>query len=154
MVQELIHQLKYKNNQAIGIYLGEMLGNSLLSSNRFTKIDALVPLPMYADKQHKRGYNQAAVICRGMSAVMNVPVINNVHRQYATATQTRKNRAERWENVAGSFTVKNADQLAGKHLLLVDDVLTTGATLEAAGNTILQAADTKLSIATVAFATK
>jgi ComF family protein len=155
MMQELMHQLKYKNNQAIGIYLGEIMGNSLVDSNRFNTIDGLVPLPMFPDKQHKRGYNQAAVICKGMSAAMNIPVINNnVCRQYATATQTRKSRIERWENVAESFVIKNPAALKGKHLLLVDDVLTTGATLEAAGNTILQCDDVKLSIATIAFAAK
>ena len=155
MIQELMHQLKYKNNQNIGIYLGEMMGVSLLNSNRFKDIDALVPLPMYRDKQHKRGYNQAAVICKGMSLAMNVPIINNnVCRQYATETQTRKSRVERWENVAESFVIKNAHALSGKHLLLVDDVLTTGATLEAAGNAIFKVSDVKLSIATLAFAAK
>ncbi|HMG83863.1 MAG TPA: phosphoribosyltransferase family protein [Ferruginibacter sp.] len=155
MMQELMHQLKYKNNQDIGIFLGELMGNSLLNSNRFGNIDGLVPLPMYPDKQHSRGYNQAAVICKGMSLAMNVPVVhNNVSRQYATATQTRKSRIERWENVAESFVIKDRTALAGKHLLLVDDVLTTGATLEAAGKTILQCDDVKLSIATIAFAAK
>jgi ComF family protein len=155
MVQELMHQLKYKSNQSIGMYLGEMMGNSLLNSNRFTDIDGLVPLPMYADKQHRRGYNQAAVICKGMALAMNIPVINNnVSRQYATQTQTRKSRIERWENVTGSFVIKDPAALTGKHLLLVDDVLTTGATLEAAGNSILQCDNVKLSIATVAFAAK
>jgi ComF family protein len=155
MVQELMHQLKYKSNQSIGMYLGEMMGHSLLNSNRFTGVDGLVPLPMYADKQHRRGYNQAAVICKGMALAMNIPVINNnVCRQYATETQTRKSRIERWENVTGSFVIKDPATLAGKHLLLVDDVLTTGATLEAAGNSILQCDNVKLSIATVAFAAK
>lgn len=155
VVQQLMHQLKYKNNQNIGIYLGEMMGNSLINSNRFTNIDGLIPLPMYADKQRRRGYNQAAVICKGIAAAMNIPIItNNVCRQYATETQTRKSRIERWDNVAESFVIKNPAALAGKHLLLVDDVLTTGATLEAAGNNILQCADVKLSIATIAFAAK
>jgi ComF family protein len=155
MVQELMHQLKYKSNQAIGMYLGEMMGNSLLNSNRFADVDGLVPLPMYADKQHRRGYNQAAVICKGMALAMNIPVINNnVCRRYAIETQTRKSRIERWENVTGSFVIKDPAALTGKHLLLVDDVLTTGATLEAAGNSILQCDNVKLSIATVAFAAK
>jgi ComF family protein len=155
LIQHLIHQLKYKGDTKIGFYLGELMGKTLLKSDRFKDVDALIPLPLYADKEHKRGYNQAAVICNGMSSVMNVPVYNKyVIRQHATETQTRKHRTERWENVKDSFKVPKADKLVGKHLLLVDDVVTTGATLEACGSIILQTADIKLSIATLAYAAK
>ena len=155
LIQELIHQLKYKGNTAIGIYLGELMGKTLLTSNRFDKIDALIPLPLYPDKEHKRGYNQAAVICDGMSAVMNVPVIKNmVLRQRQTDTQTKKHRIERWENVAGSFIIKDESKLKGKNLLLVDDVITTGASLEACGTVIATIDGVKLSIATLAHAIK
>ena len=155
LIQHIIHQLKYKGNQDIGIYLGEILGRSLLNSNRFSGIDYLIPLPLYADKERKRGYNQAAVICRGMSGVMNVPVLTgNVTRQRYTETQTKKHRTERWENVADSFIVNDKEELKGKNVLLIDDVITTGATLEACGQSILQAADVKLSVAALAMATK
>ncbi|MBX2932920.1 MAG: ComF family protein [Ferruginibacter sp.] len=155
LVQHLIHQLKYKGNTKIGFYLGEIMGNTLLTSGRFANIDALVPLPLYADKEHKRGYNQAAVICNGMSMVMNIPVYDKyVIRQHATQTQTRKHRTERWENVKGSFKVIKAAELANKHLLLVDDVVTTGATLEACGAVLLQTSNVTLSIATLAYAAK
>ncbi len=155
LIQHLIHQFKYKGDTEIGFYLGEMMGKTLQKSNRFSSIDALIPLPLYADKEHKRGYNQAAVICNGMSAVMNVPVLNGaIIRQHATETQTRKHRTERWENVKQSFMVAKADELAGKHLLLVDDVVTTGATLEACGHIILGVEHVKLSIATLAYAAK
>ena len=155
LIQHLIHQLKYKGDTEIGFYLGEMMGRTLLNSSRFSSIDALIPLPLYADKEHKRGYNQAAVICNGMSAVMNVPVLNGaVIRQQATETQTRKHRTERWENVKRSFKVAKGHELAGKHLLLVDDVVTTGATLEACGHVILGIERVKLSIATLAYAAK
>jgi len=155
LIQELIHQLKYKNNQAIGIYLGALMGTNLLNSNRFNKIDALIPLPLYPGKERKRGYNQATVICKGMSSVMNIPVLTgNVVRRNFTETQTRKHRTERWDNVAESFLIKNEKVLIGKQLLLVDDVITTGATLEAAGNVILKVKDVSLSIAALAFATK
>ena len=155
LIQHLIHQLKYRGDTNIGFYLGEMMGKTLLNSNRFSSIDALIPLPLYASKEHKRGYNQAAVICNGMSAIMNVPVLNGaVIRQHATETQTRKHRTERWENVKQSFKVVNQQELAGKHLLLVDDVVTTGATLEACGNVILQQDNVQLSIATLAYAAK
>jgi ComF family protein len=155
LIQQLIHQLKYKNNTAIGFYLGELMGKTLLNSNRFNNIDYLIPLPLYPDKEHKRGYNQATIICNGMSDVMNIPVLNgNVIRQKFTETQTRKHRTERWENVEGSFKIKNAEALQGKNILLVDDVITTGATLEACGSVVLQTEGVKLYIATLAHAAK
>ncbi len=155
LIQHLIHQLKYKNNTAIGFYLGELMASSLLAGNRFNTVDYLLPLPLYADKERKRGFNQAAVICNGMSQVMNIPVITaNVIRQRFTETQTRKHRIERWENVEGSFLIKNPGALMGKHVLLVDDVVTTGATLEACGSALLQTGGLKLYIATLAHAVK
>ena len=155
LIQHLIHQLKYKGNIKIGVYLGEMAGKTLLNSNRFNTVDALIPLPLFADKERQRGYNQAAVICNGISMVMNIPVIkDNIIRQRFTETQTLKHRTERWENVSGSFAVNNAAALKGKHLLLVDDVVTTGATLEACGNILLQVEGVRLSIVTLAHAAK
>ena len=155
LMQHLIHQLKYKGDIEIGFYLGEMMGKTMLRSNRFSTIDALIPLPLYADKEHKRGYNQATVICNGISSVMNIPVLNGaVIRRHATETQTRKHRTERWENVKDSFKVAKPGDLSGKHLLLIDDVVTTGATLEACGNIILEVEHVNLSIATLAYAAK
>lgn len=155
LIQTLIHEFKYKGNIDVGLYLGAMMGSSLLNNNRFTKIDALVPLPLFADKEFKRGYNQAKILCTAMSEVMNVPVINNnVVRKRFTETQTKKHRTERWENVEGSFEIINPNQIKGKHILLVDDVVTTGATLEACGAEILKAEGTKISLATLAFASK
>ena len=155
LIQQLIHQLKYKNNQRVGIYLGELMGASLCNSNRFKNLDYLIPLPLYPDKERKRGYNQAAVICEGMSVVMNVPLlIDNIVRKRYTETQTKKHRTERWENVAGSFTSNNEKELEGKNVLLIDDVITTGATLEACGSVIININGARLSIATLSTATK
>ena len=155
LIQHLIHQLKYKSNQDIGFYLGELMGNTLLTSGRFQNIDALVPLPLYPDKERKRGFNQATVICNGMAAAMKVPVmLNNIIRKRFTETQTRKHRDERWQNVAGSFVVTNPAAIQGKNILLVDDVITTGATLEACGGTVLQCEGAKLFIASLAYAAK
>jgi ComF family protein len=155
LVQHLIHQLKYKANQEVGVFLGELVGNSLLNSNRFNQIDFLVPLPLFPEKERQRGYNQATVICQGMSAVMNVPVLTaNVLRKRFTETQTKKHRTERWENVEGSFFVKDGYQLEGKHILLVYDVVTTGATLEACGSVIINIPGSKLSLATLSMAMK
>lgn len=155
LVQHLIHQLKYKSNKEIGYYLGALMGNNLLTSGRFSNIDYLVPLPLYADKEFKRGYNQATIICNGINSSTHIPVMpGNIVRQRPTETQTRKHRTERWQNVAGSFAVKNPALLVGKNILLVDDVITTGASLEACGETILQISGTSLSIAVLAHATK
>jgi ComF family protein len=155
VMQQLIHELKYKNNTAIGFYLGELMGKSLLNSNRFMQIDVLIPLPLFANKEKQRGYNQATVICNGISAVTQIPVdTRSIVRQHFTETQTRKHRTERWQNVSGSFMVKDKASIEGKHLLLVDDVVTTGATLEAFGNAILNTVNADISIATLALAPK
>lgn len=155
LIQHCIHQLKYKGNKAAGEYLGLQMGKTLLKTDRFSQLDYLVPLPLYADKEFKRGYNQSAVICKGMAEAMGTPVLlNHVIRKRQTATQTKKHRAERWENVVGSFAVKNPETLQGKNILLVDDVITTGATLEACAQTMLQVRGITLSFATLASASK
>jgi len=155
LVQHLIHLLKYKSNKEIGHYLGTMIGNTILTSGRFTNVDYLVPLPLYPDKEFKRGYNQAEVICNGIAEVTQIPVlIKNVIRQRATETQTRKHRAERWQNVDGSFCILKPQVLTGKNILLVDDVITTGATLEACGQAILKIPGTSISLAALAHASK
>ncbi|MEO6330587.1 MAG: phosphoribosyltransferase family protein [Ginsengibacter sp.] len=155
VTQRLVHEFKYKGNKDVGIYLGAMMGSSLINNNRFNKIDALVPLPLYADKEHKRGYNQAKILCEGISEVTNIPVVSgNVVRKRFTQTQTKKRREERWQNVEGSFAVDNESQLKDKHILLVDDVITTGATLEACGKEILNINNVQLSVATLAYASK
>lgn len=155
LIQHLIHLLKYEGNKEIGRFLGELMGKSLQNTNRFTNIDFLIPLPLFPEKERKRGYNQAAVIAEGMSTTMRIPVLNNVVvRQKFTETQTKKHRTERWENVAESFIVHNTDQLKGKNLLLVDDVVTTGATFEACGNALLKIENVHLSIASLTHASK
>ena len=155
IIQNLIHQLKYKGNRKAGIYLGNIMGRSLLGSNRFANVDMLVPLPLFEKKELKRGYNQAMILCEGISEITNVPITNkNVVRIVHTETQTKKGRIERWENVEKSFSVKDPSILEGKNILLVDDVITTGATMEACGAEILKVKNVRLSIATLALATK
>jgi ComF family protein len=155
IIQHLIHEFKYKGNENVGMYLGNLMGKSFMNSNRFNKIDALIPLPLYADKERKRGYNQAAILCKGVSETMSIPLImNNVVRKRYTETQTKKHRVQRWENVEGSFAVNDSMQLQGKNILLVDDVVTTGATLEACGKEILMVDNVQLSVATLAYASK
>lgn len=155
LVQHLIHQLKYKGNKEVGQYLGALMGRAMMQSGRYANIDYLVPLPLYADKEFKRGYNQSTVICQGISAAMQVPVLtDNVTRQRYTDTQTKKHRAERWQNVEDSFAIKKPEILRGKNLLLVDDVITTGATLEACGQLLTELAGTGVFVATLATASK
>lgn len=155
VIQRLIHEFKYKGNKDVGMYLGAMMGNSLLSNNRFNNVDALIPLPLYADKEHKRGFNQAAILCKGISEVTNIPMFTDtVLRKRFTQTQTKKHREERWQNVEGSFQINSTSSLKDKHVLLVDDVITTGATLEACGKEILNTQNVQLSIATLAYASK
>ena len=153
IIQQLIHQLKYKGNQEIGIYLGKLMGDQLLNSGRFTNIDAIIHLPMHPDKQRKRGYNQAEVLANGISQKLNIPVLNDiVVRSKTTTTQTNKQRVERWTNVDGTFIIQKQSSIIGKNILLVDDVITTGATLEACSNAILSIENTSVSIAVLAHA--
>ncbi|MEO9020809.1 MAG: phosphoribosyltransferase family protein [Ginsengibacter sp.] len=152
-VQNLIYELKYKGNKKAGNYLGNLIGKSLLNSNRFLHIDVLIPLPLFKIREKQRGYNQSEILCNGISEIINKPVMkNNVIRKIFTETQTRKHRTERWENVEKTFFVSDPQQLEGKHILLVDDVITTGATLESCGAEILKVNNTMLSIATLAMA--
>jgi ComF family protein len=155
LLQHLLHQLKYRGNKEIGIFLGNMMGQALKQSPRFSDVEALVPLPLFASREKKRGYNQATIICEGIAEAMQVPVLNQaIMRLSATETQTQKNRIERWQNMEGRFFIKNAAAIANKHILLVDDVVTTGATLEACGQKLLTVKNSQLSIATLAFVVK
>jgi ComF family protein len=152
LMQHLIHGLKYKGKEHIGVYLGRELGRSIGSLD--WQIDAIVPVPLYKKKQFTRGYNQSILIAEGISRELNVPVLTNViTRIRHTESQTDKSREERINNVNNAFALKDFKVIEGKHLLLVDDVLTTGATLEACSLTLLATDGIRLSIATVGIAT-
>ena len=150
IIQNLIHEFKYKGNKKVGHLLGNMMGKSLLNSNRFP-VDAVIPLPLFEKKEKIRGYNQAEILCKGITEIIQAPLIkNNVRRTIHTETQTKKGRLERWKNVEKVFSVSQPEMLEGKHLLLVDDVITTGSTLEACAKEILKIENVRLSIATLA----
>jgi ComF family protein len=150
IVQNMIHELKYRGNKKAGMYFGNLMGKSLLNSNRFD-VDILIPLPLFERKERLRGYNQSEILCNGISEIINKPVIkNNVIRKVFTETQTKKHRIERWKNVEDIFCVTDPKSLEGKHILLVDDVITTGATIDACGTEILKIENVKLSIAALA----
>src|SRR5690606_10554592 len=149
LIQQLMHQFKYKKNREIGFYLGKIMGETIRKSGRFA-VDALVPLPLFASREKKRGYNQSAVLCDGMAESLKLPVLKDVIiRSHHTETQTRKGRIDRWQNMEGKFELVRPKAIEGKHLLLVDDVITTGATLEACGTELLTAGNVKLSVATL-----
>ncbi len=134
-------------------FMGRWMGNLLLQAPHYPMPDALVPLPLYRNKLKKRGYNQALLLAEGMGEVLQIPVAPvAVMRTRHTETQTRKSRIDRWLNVAEVFDLNNADQLAGKKLLLVDDVITTGATMEACGHQLLRIPGVSLSLISLAFA--
>ena len=152
-VQQLIHRLKYEHRPQIGYKLGQLYGRQLKEAAAFTEIDAIVPVPLHPRKKHQRGYNQAAEFGRGLAEAMDVPQFAHaLARRSYTSTQTRKSRTERLENVLQAFLVNRPEQVRGRHLLLVDDVMTTGATLEACATRLLEVPDTKLSLATIAIA--
>lgn len=152
LLQHLIVQLKYNNNKDAGFYLGNLLGNILTQSKRFENTDCILPLPLNPKKETMRGYNQAAVIAEGIAQVWQKPVLKNIlSRSIFTETQTQKDRISRWQNMQNVFIITNASAIENKNVLLVDDVVTTGATLEACGQKILSITGTTLSIATVAY---
>ncbi|MCK9412182.1 MAG: ComF family protein [Prolixibacteraceae bacterium] len=153
IMQHLMHQLKYQGRKDIGEKLGFLMGTDLANSPPFHGIELILPVPLHPKRQHKRGYNQSAVVGKGVADAMGVPFIENVLvRNRYSNTQTNKGRFERWENVKELFGVRNPEILEGKHILLVDDVVTTGSTLEACAQVLLKIPGTKVSIATLACA--
>jgi ComF family protein len=151
--RKLIHKLKYQKRPDIGVFLGKELGSELHVSGLFDDVDFIVPVPLHPDRYKTRGYNQAEKIGEGMSDAMKIPMdAANFYRAVATTTQTKKGRFDRWENVAEVFQVKDELKFKNKHLLLIDDVITTGATIEACAQRLLKIEGVKISIASLGFA--
>ncbi len=153
LLQDLIHSLKYENKPEIGIELGKIYGAVLKEDEFWKTIDYIVPVPLHEKKKHQRGYNQAAMWGKGLSESLGIPLNENLLiRTDYTESQTKKSRLERFQNVQDVFAVPNPALLAGKKILLVDDVLTTGATIEACSLKLLAAADTEISVVCIALA--
>lgn len=151
--QHLIHFIKYKGLKELGVETGRRFGNVLFGSENFNVADVVVPVPLHPKKEKKRGYNQSEWIAKGIAEAMQKPLsVNNLIRNSDTATQTKKNRFERWQNVENIFCVMYPEKLTGKHVLLIDDVVTTGSTLEACVFQLLKIENVKVSIATLGFA--
>jgi ComF family protein len=151
--QNLLHHLKYKRLRGIGVELGRNFGSELKVVNYFSEVDLIVPVPLHPKKEKQRGYNQSLAIAEGLSGQLEIPVENNIlFRQFYSQSQTRKGRFERWENVNDLFNLNSENYFSGKHVLLVDDVVTTGSTLDACAQKILNCNGAKVSIATLAYA--
>jgi len=155
LLQKLIHQLKYENQPQVGIELGKIHGAMLKETPIYQSVDYIVPVPLHPKKQHQRGYNQATMFAEGLSQTMNIPCLETclVRTDY-TDSQTKKSRLDRFANVQNAFEVKEQDQIKGKHLLLVDDVITTGATLEACALQLLAVDNVQISLAAIALASQ
>lgn len=151
-VQNLLHELKYKGNKSVGEKIGVLYGYELLNSPIFNTIDYIIPVPLHPKKLKKRGYNQSEWFANGLSQSMNIPVSTTIlYRNTDSSTQTKKSRFNRWENVAEIFGVNSPELINNKHILLVDDVVTTGATIEACAK-ILKEHHTKVSVVSIASA--
>lgn len=150
-VKKLIHQLKYKNNQKVGIFLGEWLGQKLLETKAYNSIDYIIPVPLHKDKLKLRGYNQLTKFGETLSSILNIKYLEGVLiRNTMAKTQTLKKRLDRFKSLVNNFSLINANLLKNKHVLLIDDVVTTGATLETCCKELLKIEGMKISIVTIA----
>lgn len=148
--KELIHQLKYKGDQTIGTFIGNWFGRELALSKEFSLSDLIIPVPLHKSKEKKRGYNQLTTFGESLSEVLKIPFDNTIlERRSFTKTQTQKKRIDRFLNTESRFVVENPQKLNDKHIILIDDVVTTGATLEACCKEIMKSENTKISIITI-----
>ena len=152
-IRNLIHNMKYKGIKEIGIVLGRIYGSSLVNSSFTENIDLIVPVPLHSSKKRSRGFNQSELIADGLSEVTGLRVNNTaVVRSVASSTQTKRSRYDRWVNVEGIFKVADPSSIAGRHILLVDDVITTGSTIESCVNEVLKVEGVRVSVAAIAWA--
>lgn len=153
LLQHLLHRLKYSGRKPIGIFLGEQAGHALKSVWWSKSVEAIIPVPLHPKKEAKRGYNQSALVATGLSAILGVPVMERaLVRIRNTESQTKMSREERVLNVRDAFMLHPKAAIADRHVLLVDDVLTTGATIEAAADVLCAVPGLKLSICTIGLA--
>lgn len=152
-VQHMLHRLKYKGDRHIGLGLGRMMGQAAKESPLFTTVDTVMAVPLHRRKERQRGYNQAQLLADGLREVWPLKTPDHkLLRMVQTATQTQRGRLERWSNVRGAFSLGEADELSNAHVLLVDDVVTTGATLESCALALLGRPGVRVSVLTAAHA--
>lgn len=153
MVQQLLHQLKYKGQQEVGTILGNMLGTDLKNEVSYQTITHIIPVPLHKKRLRKRGYNQVTTFGKQLSTHLEATYVDDVLIKVSnTKTQAFKKRAARWMTAQHSFEVENFEKLENAHILLIDDVITTGATLEACANALKKIPNIKISIATMSIA--
>lgn len=150
-IQRIIHQIKYRGEKDLGIFMGKIAGEKLRPIIEENDIDYCIPMPLHPKKEYKRGYNQASLICQGIKEICKVEYFDKiVIREENTTTQTKKSRIERWENVETIFSIPDKNKILGKHILIVDDVITTGASTESCGQILLANGARSVSIAGLA----
>lgn len=152
-VQHVLHSIKYRQHKTLARQLGVQFAEKLQSANFFKDKDLIIPVPLHISRQNTRGFNQSELFAQGVSEKSNIPLFEGVlSRSKATDTQTRKQLYQRWLNVEDVFTLKDASQLENKHVVLIDDVITTGATLEAVWIALKQVPNVRISILALAYA--
>ncbi len=155
LVQTLITQLKYHHNKKVGVLFGELMGEAIAVEEKFKKVDVIIPIPISASKMNSRGFNQSEVIAMGIQHVWQRPMFNDVLiKKSWSNSQTKKNRKARLQQLPDLFFLQKPTSIEGKHILLVDDVLTTGATLEAAVTSLMTGSPASVSIAVAAYTLK
>ncbi|MBP5540656.1 MAG: ComF family protein [Bacteroidales bacterium] len=153
VVQSVVHHIKYYHNTRLAAQYGRLMGEMLIASGRFAEVDCLVPVPLHPLKHLRRGYNQSQLLCEAIAHVMHLPIESHtLYRRRYTQTQTHKNHQERQDNMQGVFALRHPERLAGKHILLVDDIVTTGATTTACYDALAAIPGLHISIATLAVA--
>jgi len=151
IVQHLLHQMKYNNHPEVGKRLGKFFGNEMKEFGLESEFDLIIPMPLHNSRQRKRGYNQSTTFAEGLMYTLGIPYHDNVVvRQVNTSTQTRKNKMERWENVRQAFSILDSMAIKNKRVLLVDDIITTGASIEACGQELFKHGCKELSVACIA----
>jgi ComF family protein len=154
-VQKLLHAIKYQNQKELAQFIGELYAQDLIKEKTLDDIDVIIPIPLHKNKLKLRGFNQSEWFAKGLAKSLQKPMdIISFERRQETSTQTKKKKYQRWENVEGIFGLKDPAALINKHILLVDDVITTGATIEAAWLALQDVEGIKVSVISIAFAAR